>query len=68
MRPARGPQTVFFWHRLLWRHCCATSSGHLNILSRAARKNNLGGFWALAPRLRHLTLSNPGIQAIGSWA
>ena len=24
--------------------------------------------WALAPRLRHLTLSNPGLQAIGSQA
>ena len=26
------------------------------------------GSWAQAPGLRHLATSNPGIQAIGSWA
>ena len=43
MKPERGPQTMFLGHRWLWSHCCATSNGNLNILSRAARKKT----WAV---------------------
>ena len=46
MKPARGTRTMCFWQRLLCRYCCATSSGHLNVLSRAVGKNKLGGFGA----------------------
>ena len=49
MKPERGPHKVVFRHWWLRSHCCATSSGGLNILSRA------GGhlFWVVFG-LRHL--------------
>ena len=66
MKPERVPHTMFFGHWWLWNRCCATSE-NLNINASASRNNKLF-FWGQVRRLRHLTTSNPRMQATGSRA
>ena len=81
MKLARGPQTEFLSNYCsgipelanyeMPNEVCEGNFGgtffrHRD--SRSARNGCHGAAGRQAPRLRHLTTSNPGIQAIGSWA